>query len=145
IHDAARPFASADLVERTIGAAAEAGAAIAATAARDTVKQAERGLIRATLPRDTIFLAQTPQAFRRDVLRDALASTADATDEAELAERAGHAVRLVEGDPANIKITTLEDVRIADAIALNRDEGSRAERGSAPARTGRAGVGYALH
>ena len=149
VHDAARPFASADLIGRTIAAAAESGAAIAATPARDTVKQAELGerawMVRTTLSRESIFLAQTPQAFRRNVLRDALASTADATDEAELAERAGHAVRLVEGDPANIKITTLEDVRIADAIALNRDEGSSAERGSAPARTGRAGIGYDLH
>jgi len=147
IHDAARPFASADLVERTIGAAAEAGAAIAATAARDTVKQAERGLIRATLPRDTIFLAQTPQAFRRDVLRDALASTADATDEAELAERAGHFVRLVEGEATNIKITTQDDIAVADAIAGQRSDAATrpGEARSRPARTGRAGIGYDLH
>ena len=147
IHDAARPFASADLVERTIGAAAEAGAAIAATVARDTVKQAERGLIRATLPRDTIFLAQTPQAFRRDVLRDALASTADATDEAELAERAGHFVRLVEGEATNIKITTQDDIAVADAIAGQRSDAAMrpGEARSRPARTGRAGIGYDLH
>ena len=142
VHDAARPFASADLVERTIAAAAESGAAIAASPARDTVKQAEHGLIRATLPRDAIFLAQTPQAFRRDVLRDALTSTADATDEAELAERAGHAVRLVEGEATNIKITTPEDLAIAEAIALERDApaGSGTSLRRAPARTGRAGI-----
>ena len=147
IHDAARPFASADLVERTIGAAAESGAAIAATAARDTVKQAERGLIRATLPRTTIFLAQTPQAFRRDVLRDALRSTEDATDEAELAERAGHFVRVIEGETTNIKITTQDDIAVADAIAARRSDAERqpdAAR-SRPARTGRAGIGYDLH
>jgi 2-C-methyl-D-erythritol 4-phosphate cytidylyltransferase/2-C-methyl-D-erythritol 2,4-cyclodiphosphate synthase len=132
IHDAARPFATAELIDRTIAAAAESGAAIAATAARDTVKQGERGVIRATLPRDTIFLAQTPQAFRRDVLRDALASGGDATDEAELAERAGHLVRLVEGEATNIKITTRDDIAVANAIA-------------GPARTGRAGIGYDLH
>jgi len=148
IHDAARPFASPGLIDRTIEAAAESGAAIAATAARDTVKQGERGLIRATLPRDTIFLAQTPQAFRRDVLRDALASSGDATDEAELAERAGHLVRLVEGEATNIKITTQDDVAVAQAMAaergsgvLGRDTNERA----APARTGRAGIGYDLH
>jgi 2-C-methyl-D-erythritol 2,4-cyclodiphosphate synthase/2-C-methyl-D-erythritol 4-phosphate cytidylyltransferase len=147
IHDAARPFASADLVERTIGAAAESGAAIAATAARDTVKQAERGLVRATLPRDTIFLAQTPQAFRRDVLRDALSSAADATDEAELAERAGHFVRVVEGEATNIKITTQEDIAVADAIAAQRADPASVADGvrPGPARTGRAGIGYDLH
>ena len=138
VHDAARPFASADLIERTIVAAAEWGAAIAAVRARDTVKAAhERDLlkIRATLPRDTIYLAQTPQAFRRDVLRDALAQNNDATDEAELAERAGHNVRLVEGEMTNIKITTVEDLPIAEAIARARKS----------VRTGRAGIGYDLH
>jgi 2-C-methyl-D-erythritol 4-phosphate cytidylyltransferase/2-C-methyl-D-erythritol 2,4-cyclodiphosphate synthase len=135
IHDAARPFASAGLIDRTISAAAESGAAIAATVARDTVKQGERGVVRATLPRDTIYLAQTPQAFRRDVLRDALAQNNDATDEAELAERAGHNVRLVEGEMTNIKITTVEDLPIAEAIARARKS----------VRTGRAGIGYDLH
>ena len=117
IHDAARPFASESLVSRTIDAAVETGAALAALPARDTVKRAEGGSANAagpaeagpytagpyvleTLPRDTIHLAQTPQAFRRDVLASALAYGArggiDATDEATLAERAGHQVRLGE-------------------------------------------------
>ena len=72
------------------------------------------------MPRETIYLAQTPQAFRRDVLRDALAlaeTGVDATDEATLAERAGHPVRLVEGEPTNIKITTPDDLPLAEAIA----------------------------
>jgi 2-C-methyl-D-erythritol 4-phosphate cytidylyltransferase/2-C-methyl-D-erythritol 2,4-cyclodiphosphate synthase len=147
IHDAARPFASADLIARTIAAAAETGAALAAVQARDTVKRAavdgSKGelLVGATLPRETIFLAQTPQAFRRSILADALAIADDATDEAALAERAGHPVQLVEGEAWNIKITTAEDLPIAEAIAK--------ERGSAvasrPARTGRAGTGYDLH
>src|SRR5436190_10159750 len=135
VHDAARPFASADLISRTIAAAFADGAAIAGLAARDTVKQSDDGRVRATLRRESIFLAQTPQAFRRDVLREALALAVDATDEAELAERAGHAVRIVEGEATNIKITTPEDLIIAEAIA----------RGGKPARTGRAGVGYDLH
>src|SRR5215831_7039925 len=135
IHDAARPFASADLMTRTIAAAAESGAALAALEARDTVKQASGGVVNATLDRQTIFLAQTPQAFRRDVLRDALAMSGDATDEASLAERAGHAVRIVEGEASNIKVTTPEDLVIAEAIG----------RGGRPARTGRAGMGYDLH
>jgi 2-C-methyl-D-erythritol 4-phosphate cytidylyltransferase/2-C-methyl-D-erythritol 2,4-cyclodiphosphate synthase len=178
IHDAARPFASADLIARTIAAAAECGAALAALASRDTVKRAsgpgdgegpaQAGHYRTvleTLPRETIFLAQTPQAFRRDVLQSALAlgerDALDATDEAALAERAGHRVRLVDGEATNIKITTPEDLAIAEAIAdtlrnedrgLRRD-GSPDDRQSAvrnpqaalPARTGRAGTGYDLH
>ena len=146
IHDAARPFASADLITRTIAAAAESGAALAAVASRDTVKRAsgpaEAGhyrIVAETLSRDTIFLAQTPQAFRRDVLQAALALSGregvDATDEAALVERSGHPVRLVEGEATNIKITTPEDLLMAEAIA----------RGAAPARTGRAGLGYDLH
>src|SRR5580765_1220762 len=135
IHDAARPFASGALVARTIAAAAESGAALAALGARDTVKQVAGDVVQATLDRQTIFLAQTPQAFRRDVLRDALAVTGDATDEAALAERAGHAVRIVEGEPSNIKVTTPEDLVIAEAIG----------RAGKPARTGRAGMGYDLH
>ena len=124
IHDAARPFASADLIARTIAAAAESGAALAAAAgARHGEAAPTAPVVRATLrPRETIFLAQTPQAFRRDVLRDALGARDgdDATDEATLAERAGHAVRLVEGEAANIKITTPEDLAMAEAIARGR-------------------------
>src|SRR5439155_16818484 len=107
IHDAARPFASADLIARTIAAAAESGAALAAVQARDTVKRTDDGparaehYVRETIARETIYLAQTPQAFRRDVLLDALAQTIDATDEAALAERAGHVVRIVEGEASN--------------------------------------------
>jgi 2-C-methyl-D-erythritol 4-phosphate cytidylyltransferase/2-C-methyl-D-erythritol 2,4-cyclodiphosphate synthase len=76
------------------------------------------GVITATLPRDEIFLAQTPQAFRTPVLRDALAAggAGDATDEAMLAEQAGHAVTLVEGDPRNLKITTPEDLATAERL-----------------------------
>jgi 2-C-methyl-D-erythritol 4-phosphate cytidylyltransferase/2-C-methyl-D-erythritol 2,4-cyclodiphosphate synthase len=135
IHDAARPFATSGLLAKTIAAAAESGAALAALEARDTVKQVAGGLVSATLDRHTIFLAQTPQAFRRDVLRDALAVSGDATDEAALAERAGHPVRIVEGEASNIKVTTPEDLVMAEAIG----------RGRKPARTGRAGMGYDLH
>jgi 2-C-methyl-D-erythritol 4-phosphate cytidylyltransferase/2-C-methyl-D-erythritol 2,4-cyclodiphosphate synthase len=140
VHDAARPFASADLIARTIAAAVESGAALAALAVRDTVKHGVRGkdatwVVDATLDRETIFLAQTPQAFRRGVLRDALALAGEATDESSLAEKAGHTVRIVDGEASNIKITTQDDVPIAEAM-------SRAGR---PVRTGRAGTGYDLH
>jgi len=141
IHDAARPLVTADLIQRTIDAAVQHGAAIAALQARDTVKRGDASrIIRGTLPRTEIFLAQTPQAFRVGVLRDALAiaSTAtDATDEAMLAEAAGHQVHLVDGDPRNLKITTAEDMAMAEALVQSG--------GARPARTGRAGTGYDLH
>jgi 2-C-methyl-D-erythritol 4-phosphate cytidylyltransferase / 2-C-methyl-D-erythritol 2,4-cyclodiphosphate synthase len=136
VHDAARPFASSDLISRTIAEAAKYGAALAALQVRDTVKSVSGGVVSSTLDRETVFLAQTPQAFRRDVLRDALAMTGDATDEASLAEKAGHQVRIVEGEASNIKITTPDDLVIAEAISRG---------GSRPARTGRAGLGYDLH
>ena len=137
IHDAARPMVSADLIRRTIDAAAEHGAAIAALQATDTVKRgnADRVIV-GTLPRIEIFLAQTPQVFRTGVLRDALAlahASADATDEAMLAEQAGHHVRLVEGDPWNVKITTPADLEMAERAF-----------GGSPA-TLRIGNGYDLH
>jgi 2-C-methyl-D-erythritol 4-phosphate cytidylyltransferase/2-C-methyl-D-erythritol 2,4-cyclodiphosphate synthase len=126
IHDAARPFVTQDVIARTIAGAQSHGAAIAAVAARDTVKQAGDAnpdgsrLIRATIPRDTVFLAQTPQAFRRDILARALGEGVgvDATDEAMLVERLGLPVHVVEGDPANIKITTAADLAAARATAL---------------------------
>ena len=123
IHDAARPFVTREVIGRTIDAAHTHGAAIAAIPVRDTVKQAgDAGNdgsrpIRATIPRDTIFLAQTPQAFRRDVLARALddGRAIDATDEAMLVERLGLPVHVVDGDPRNIKITTPEDLAHARA------------------------------
>jgi len=138
IHDAARPLVSPSLIERTVAAAVEHGAAIAALQARDTVKRGDASrTIRGTLPRDEIFLAQTPQAFRVGVLRDALAlaSTAtDATDEAMLAERAGHHVHLVEGEARNLKITTPDDLDMAERLL--------ARKGGAAIRIGN---GYDLH
>jgi 2-C-methyl-D-erythritol 4-phosphate cytidylyltransferase / 2-C-methyl-D-erythritol 2,4-cyclodiphosphate synthase len=165
IHDAARPFVSADVITRTIEAAAESGAALAALQARDTVKRAvgppQGGphvlLVDETIARETIFLAQTPQAFRREVLAAAFdyatRTHAEGTDEAALAERAGHTVRLVDGDASNIKITTPEDLIVADAIArsaeasrsTNTDADGARGFSRAPVRTGRAGTGYDLH
>ena len=127
IHDAARPFVTPGVISRAIDGAQNHGAAIAAIAARDTIKQAPGApyddgsrLIHSTIPRDTVFLAQTPQAFRRDILARALAEGAavDATDEAMLVERLGLPVHVVEGDPRNVKITTQEDLAAAQAAAL---------------------------
>jgi 2-C-methyl-D-erythritol 4-phosphate cytidylyltransferase/2-C-methyl-D-erythritol 2,4-cyclodiphosphate synthase len=117
IHDAARPLVSDAVIARTIDAAAQGGAAIAAVRAHDTVKRAGAdGVVVATLPREEIFLAQTPQAFRVEVLRQALAIADDATDEAALAERAGHHVRVVDGDPRNLKVTTPDDLVTAERL-----------------------------
>ena len=143
VHDAARPFCSESLVERVVRAAAETGAAIAALPAHDTVKEVRAGgdgtFVTATLPREQIFLAQTPQAFSRRVLLDAIAvgrSGIAATDEAGLAERAGHEVRVVPGEATNMKITTEDDLRLARAVTT----GDRP-----PSPLLRVGVGYDLH
>lgn len=148
IHDAARPFVTADLIGRTIDTAAAHGAAIAALRCRDTVKRVSKdGVIRDTIPRDEIYLAQTPQGFRRDVLAKAIAlgrSGVDATDEAMLAERAGFQVHVVDGDPGNVKITTEGDLAAARARTATADEPAGKSAGK-PARTGRAGMGYDLH
>jgi 2-C-methyl-D-erythritol 4-phosphate cytidylyltransferase len=113
VHDAARPFITPSLIDRTLDAAIESGAAIAALPARDTVKQAAsvegRAFIARTIPREEIYLAQTPQAFRREILASAVQLGRDgavATDESALAELAGNRIRLVDGDPLNFKVTT---------------------------------------
>ena len=152
IHDAARPFVTADLIARTVDAAQAHGAAIAAIPVRDTVKQAGdpegdgSRPIRATIPRDTVFLAQTPQAFRRDVLARAIQEgrSIEATDEAMLVERLGLPVHVVEGDPRNIKITTAEDLAAARAAALQTSTG-RLEGDGFSHRLIRIGNGYDLH
>lgn len=144
IHDAARPFVSAELIDRTIDAAIAHGAAIAAVQSRDTVKRVAHepggAVIVGTIPRDSVYLAQTPQGFRREVLAAAVAagrSGVEATDEAALAERAGFQVHVVEGDPGNVKITTAEDLDAAR---------QRLGRGG-PERPAlhRVGTGYDLH
>jgi 2-C-methyl-D-erythritol 4-phosphate cytidylyltransferase/2-C-methyl-D-erythritol 2,4-cyclodiphosphate synthase len=140
IHDAARPLVSSALISRTVDAAATYGAAIAALPVTDTVKRsdADRFIVE-TIPRSEVFLAQTPQAFRVDVLRAALAQAqaGEATDEAMLAERAGHRVHLVEGDPRNLKITTAEDLATAERLV--------AGGGANGAQALRIGNGYDLH
>jgi 2-C-methyl-D-erythritol 4-phosphate cytidylyltransferase/2-C-methyl-D-erythritol 2,4-cyclodiphosphate synthase len=143
IHDAARPFVTRDVIHRAIDGAQQHGAAIAAVGVRDTVKQANMAaadgsrLIRATIPRDSVFLAQTPQAFRREILARALSEgkEVDATDESMLVERLGLPVHVVEGDARNIKITTAEDLK-------DRLEGDRLSRRPPIVRVGN---GYDLH
>ena len=152
VHDAARPFVSREVVARTVAAAAAHGAAIAAVRARDTVKHASvdagREVVQGTLPRDEIFLAQTPQAFRREVLDAAVRAGrlgAEATDEAALAELAGQRVTLVEGDVLNMKITTEADLRIARVLAAAERTGGPGAVSRESGASVRVGSGYDLH
>jgi 2-C-methyl-D-erythritol 4-phosphate cytidylyltransferase/2-C-methyl-D-erythritol 2,4-cyclodiphosphate synthase len=135
VHDAARPFADRALIDRVIDAAERTGAAVPAVQARDTVKRVDlaRSVVTATIPREEVWLAQTPQGFTRQVLADAVAAGARsgaATDEAMLAEQAGHAVSVVPGDDRNLKVTTPEDL-----------DAARRQLGLGP----RVGNGYDLH
>lgn len=119
VHDAARPFIDANVVEAAIAAAAEHGASVVAAPATDTTKHVDSaGWIVATIPRQDVWLAQTPQIFRSEVLREAHAAAVQlnlsATDDSALVERLGYRVRIVPGNPENRKITTPEDLRWAE-------------------------------
>jgi 2-C-methyl-D-erythritol 4-phosphate cytidylyltransferase len=121
IHDAARPFTPIALFERCIEMAAQTGAAIAAIPLADTLKRVDREIIRETIPRTGLWQAQTPQVFRRESLiqahREALRLGTIATDDADLVERIGIPVAIVAGSPLNLKVTTPEDLLLAEAIA----------------------------
>jgi 2-C-methyl-D-erythritol 4-phosphate cytidylyltransferase/2-C-methyl-D-erythritol 2,4-cyclodiphosphate synthase len=163
IHDAARPLVEAAMIDGAIDAAAEAGAAIVAIPARDTIKWSSAGVdagsglfapaagrvVERTLPRERVFLAQTPQAFRRDVLGEAVAlgqGGVEGTDEAALAEHAGYSVRLVEGSVRNIKVTTVDDLVIAEALVRAESSSDEVPRhGPSDRSSFRIGTGYDLH
>ena len=122
VHDAVRPFVTGEIIREVIEAAKKYGAAIAGLPAVDTVKQVERtaegALIKATIPRAGIVMAQTPQGFRYDVIKKSFdEASADGflgTDEASLVERSGHDVAVVMGSPRNIKITAPADMELAE-------------------------------
>ena len=125
VHDAARPCVSRALIEATRNAATATGAAIAALPVSDTVKRATPdGSIAQTLNRDEIWLAQTPQVFRREPFLAALQSAQDdnwqGTDCASIMERAGHKVALVAGEADNLKVTYAADLARASAILAGR-------------------------
>jgi 2-C-methyl-D-erythritol 4-phosphate cytidylyltransferase len=129
VHDAVRPFVTREIIQEVIGAAKKYGAAIAGMPAVDTVKQVERtaegALIKATIPRAGIVMAQTPQGFRYRVIKDAFdEASADGflgTDEASMVERAGHEVAVVMGSPRNIKITAPADMELAEFYLKSMD------------------------
>jgi 2-C-methyl-D-erythritol 4-phosphate cytidylyltransferase/2-C-methyl-D-erythritol 2,4-cyclodiphosphate synthase len=136
VHDGVRPFVTPDQIAELAVAARECGAATLAVPPKDTVKLgAADGVSVATLPRERLWLVQTPQVFRYDLLVEAhrLARERgfEGTDDTSLAELVGHTVRMVRGSYANIKITTPEDFTFAEALL-----------GSGPVRTG---FGYDVH
>jgi len=126
VHDAARPFLSDDLIARAIAAASASGAAVPAVAIADTVKRVDdAGIVVETIDRTRLRGIQTPQAFAFELLhqahrRAAASGRDDFTDDAALAEWAGHKVAVFEGEAANVKLTTNEDFMRAEALLLAR-------------------------
>jgi len=138
VHDAARPLLSAGLVTRVIEAARRSGAATAALPVYETVKQVDpAGVVERTLDREGLWLAQTPQAFRVPLLREAHRRAQEegieATDDAALVERLGHRVEVVPGERENVKVTTRQDLLFLERLA-------RPEAGAM-----RVGIGFDVH
>lgn len=120
IHDAARPFLSKDLIKETVLCSNKHGACITAVRQTDTVKLADKRLfIKKTLDRDSLWRAQTPQVFRYSLLKKCIkykSSNKEITDEASCLESMGRKVKILEGTAKNIKITTREDLKIAEVL-----------------------------
>ena len=121
IHDAVRPCITEALIDAVFAKAVQTGAALLAVPVSDTLKQVDaQHRVQATPSRQGLWLAQTPQVFRRDWLVAAHANRGklgkDITDDAQLIEAAGHPVHVVEGSPQNIKITTKADLLLAEAV-----------------------------
>ncbi len=131
VHDAVRPFVTLEQIRNVLEAARKTGAAILGIPSVDTVKQVERQVVMGTIPRERIVLAQTPQAFRYDLLKEAVARAAQdgfmATDECSLVERLGREVTVLMGSEQNIKITKPSDLPLARLyIAQEREQAERA-------------------
>jgi 2-C-methyl-D-erythritol 4-phosphate cytidylyltransferase len=131
VHDAVRPFVDLEMIRRVTEAARLEGGAILGILSVDTVKQVERQMIVGTIPRERIALAQTPQAFRYAVLREAFDRAAadgfNGSDEASLVERLGYTVTVLQGSERNIKITKPSDLPIARLYIAQEKEQNRAE------------------
>ncbi len=124
IHDAARPCATAAMIDGVFAAAEKYGAAILAAPVNDTLKRCKaEHQIEATVPREHLWLAQTPQVFRKDLILKAYSERNKhpaATDDAQLIEAIGHPVMIVPSDLSNFKITTKSDIYLADAVIKSR-------------------------
>ncbi|MGE3270996.1 MAG: 2-C-methyl-D-erythritol 4-phosphate cytidylyltransferase, partial [Chloroflexota bacterium] len=132
VHDAARPFLTDRVIVRGLSEVPQTGACVAALPARDTIKRvaADRSVLE-TPPREQLWTVQTPQVFRHELLRRALASTdEDATDEAALVELIGGTVRVYEGEVQGFKITTPDDLEIARALLAARSSHQPPDRAS---------------
>ncbi len=117
IHDAVRPFVQRRVILGVIEAAQRAGAAIAAVPVKDTLKRVAGSLIAETAPREGLYIAQTPQGFSRELLERVYAGrSTDYTDDAALVEQAGESVEIVESSYLNFKITSPEDLELAEAL-----------------------------
>jgi len=120
VHDGVRPFVTTEEIDAVVTAAQADGAAILVAPVTDTIKQISDGRVVRSLDRGELRRALTPQCFRYDVLRDAFANAdvndPSLTDESALVERLGHAISVIEGNARNIKITTVEDLAIAEAM-----------------------------
>ena len=126
VHDAVRPLGTTALVDAVIAAAAKTGAAMLAIPVADTLKSVDPATnrITGTVPRAGLWQAQTPQVFRRDWMVEAYAKRGEfpgsITDDAQLIEALGHAVTVVPGSPTNFKITTKDDLALAEVIVKSR-------------------------
>lgn len=120
VHDGARPLVEPALIDRVIDAALETGAAVPVLPVEETVKRIESHRVVETVDRTKLFRVQTPQGFRYDVLKTALEKARQdgfyGTDEAALVERTGCPIKAVQGEAKNLKITTPEDIRIAETL-----------------------------
>ena len=126
IHDGARPLVSQEVLETVIFRAAECGAAAPAVPVKDTIKRARDSLVEATLERSELFAVQTPQVFQVDLIKAALVKAledgAALTDDCGAVERLGIGVSLTQGDYCNLKITTPEDLAVAEALFAWREQ-----------------------
>ncbi len=124
IHDGARPLITGDLIEHGLEVARETGAAIAAVPVTETIKMADDELfIQGTPPRNNLWVAQTPQIFRFDLINEAYKSSRyEVTDDARLVEQLGHRVKIYMGSYDNIKITTPEDMALAEFLWQKREK-----------------------
>ena len=128
IHDAARPFVTEDLIQRSISACEFADGAVVGIPSKDTVKFSENGLVKETLDREKIWLAQTPQCFHKNKLLQALYNAEKenliGTDESALMEAMGFSIKLVDGESNNFKITTKDDWIRAELVASRQAQES---------------------
>ncbi|MFC2041525.1 2-C-methyl-D-erythritol 4-phosphate cytidylyltransferase, partial [Chloroflexota bacterium] len=125
IHDGARPLVTADLIDRGLEAATETGAAVAAVLVTDTIKVVgDDGFVQGTPPRHSLWAIQTPQVFRFDIITEAYRQAKyEVTDDARLVEQLGHRVKLYMGSYDNIKVTTPEDLALAEILVQKHEAG----------------------